>query len=285
LSGPGVQTVLVPLDGSDRAEAALRPAVELAERMDADLVLMTTRWNATAVKTVERYLDVHIALLERDARPLVVLDRDAPDAIVFAAREPGTLVCMTTHGRGGVMSVMLGSVAEAVVREAHGPVVLMGPSMRPDWVLPASPTILAGFDGSAPGYAGVRAAGDVAAALGARVRVIEIARLPNILHTTRLAAGHVDALEDAVAELGATGVEAQYEVLDGVDEADGLIAEAARTDAALLALGTHGRRGVARVALGSVAARVVRHATVPVLVACPTDAAEHGPASEIDRES
>jgi nucleotide-binding universal stress UspA family protein len=117
------------------------------------------------------------------------------------------------------------------------------------------------------------------------VRVIEIARLPDILHTTRFAAGHVDALEDAVAELGATGVEAQYEVLDGVDEADGLIAEAARTDAALLALGTHGRRGVARVALGSVAARVVRHATVPVLVACPTDAAEHGPASEIDRES
>ena len=69
-----------------------------------------------------------------------------------------------------------------------------------------------------------------------------------------------------------TGVEAQYEVLDGVDEADSLIAEAARTDAALLALGTHGRRGIARVALGSVSSRVVRHATIPVLVACQAHA-------------
>ena len=215
---------------------------------------------------------MHIALLERDARPLVVLDRDAPDAIAFAAREPGTLVCMTTHGRGGVLSVVIGSVAEAVVRQGNGPVVLMGPAMRPNWVLPASPTILSGFDGSAPSHAGVRAAGDLAAALGARVRVIEIARLPDVLHSARFAGGHVDELEAAVGELRVTGVEAQYEVLDGVDEADSLIAEAARTDAALLALGTHGRRGIARVALGSVSSRVVRHATIPVLVACQAHA-------------
>ena len=269
MSTPGIQTVLVPLDGSERAEAALRPAVQLAERMDADLVLVTTAWEGTRIETVRRYLDVHIALLERDAEPLVVLDQEAPDAILTAAREPGALVCMTTHGRGGVMSAVLGSVAEAVVRGANGPVVLMGPWMGSDWVLPALPTVLAGFDGSAPACAGVRAAGDLAAALGARVRVVEIAQLPDIVHVSRFRAGHVDELEEAVGELRVTGVEAAYEVLDGVDEADTLIAEAARSDAALLALGTHGRQGLARIALGSVTSRVVRHATLPVLVACP----------------
>lgn len=268
MTTPHVQTVLVPLDGSERAEQALRPAVQLAERLDADLVLMTTQWEATRVEAVRRYLDVHIALLERDARPLVVLDREAPEAILLRAHEPGVLVCMTTHGRSGMASAVLGSVAEAVVRGSNGPVVLMGPWMRPDWVLPASPTLLAGFDGSAPGCVGVRAAGDLAAALGARVRVVEIARLPDVVHVARFRGGHVDALEEAVSELRVTGVEAEYEVLDGVDEADALIAEAARTDAALLALGTHGRHGVARVALGSVTTRVVRHASVPVLVAC-----------------
>jgi nucleotide-binding universal stress UspA family protein len=272
VSTPGVQIVLVPLDGSECAEAALRPAVQLAERMDADLVLMSTPWDGARVETARRYLDVHIALLERDARPLVVLDREATDAIAFAAREPGTLVCMTTHGRGAVMGAVLGSVAEAVVRDANGPVVLMGPWMRRDWVLSVSPTLLAGFDGSPPGCAGVRAAGDLAAALGARVRVVEIARLPDVLHVARFAGGHVDALEEAVGELRVTGVDTQYEVLDGVDEADGLIAEAVRSGAALLALGTHGRHGLARAALGSVTTRVVRHATIPVLVACPEHA-------------
>ena len=87
-----------------------------------------------------------------------------------------------------------------------------------------------------------------------------------------------------MAELRVTGVEAVYEVLDGVDEADTLIAEAARSDAALLALGTHGRQGLARIALGSVTSRVVRHATLPVLVACPVHAVVR-PGSEIEREA
>ena len=81
--------------------------------------------------------------------------------------------------------------------------------------------------------------------------MIEIARLPDVVHVARFRVGHVDELEEAVGELRVTGVEAAYEVLDGVDEADTLIAEAARTDAALLALGTHGRQGVARVRSGA----------------------------------
>lgn len=272
MSTPQVQTVVVPLDGSERAEQALGPAVQLAERMDADLVLMSTKWEGTGVAAVRRYLDVHIAFLERDARPLVVLDREAPEAILLAAREPGALVCMTTHGRGGLATAVLGSVAEAVVRGSHGPVVLMGPRMRSDWVLSTSPTMVAGFDGSASGCAGVRAAGDLAAALSARVRMIEITRLPDVVQAARFPGAHFDALEEAVSELRVTGVEAEYEVLDGVDVADTLLSEASRTDAAMLALGTHGRQGVARAVFGSVTTRVVRHATVPVLVACPQHA-------------
>ena len=222
--------------------------MELAERMDADLVLMTTRGRRAAVETVQRYLDVHIALLERDARPLVVLDRDVPEAILLAARDPGALVCMTTHGRSGMASAVLGSVAEAVVRGSNGPVVLMGPRMRPDWVLPTSPTMLAGFDGSPPGCRGQCAPPATSPRRSARgVRVIEIARLPDVVHAARFRAGTSMRSRRRSANSGSPGSRLQYEVLDGVDEADGLLAEAARTDAALLALGTHGRQGIARV--------------------------------------
>ena len=134
----------------------------------------------------------------------------------------GALVCMTTHGRGGVTRAVLGSVAEAVVRGSDGPVLLVGPWIRSDWTLPAEPTLLAGFDGSVPARAGVRAAGDVAASLGGRVRVVEMSRLPDVLHVSRFTVGHVDGLEEAVAELRSTGVESDYEVVDGVDAADTL---------------------------------------------------------------
>jgi hypothetical protein len=75
---------------------------------------------------------------------------------------------------------------KAVVRGSNGPVVLMGPWMRPDWVLSAAPTVVAGFDGSIPGCTGLRAAGDLAAALGARVRVVEISGLPDVLYVARV---------------------------------------------------------------------------------------------------
>ena len=104
-----------------------------------------------------------------------------------------------------------------------------------------------------------------------------------MLHVARFTVEHVDALEDAVRELRVTGVEADYEVVDGIDAADTLIAEALRTDADLLALGTHGWQGIARVALGSVTTRVVRHATVPVLVA--SGAFRSAVGSTVDDES
>jgi nucleotide-binding universal stress UspA family protein len=61
----------------------------------------------------------------------VILDREAADAICFLAREnPETLVFMATHGRGGLRGTVMGSVGEAVVREVHRPLVLVGPHGR-----------------------------------------------------------------------------------------------------------------------------------------------------------
>jgi nucleotide-binding universal stress UspA family protein len=79
----------------------------------------------------------------------------------------------------------------------------------------------------------------------------------------------VDMLESVSAELCGHGVSATYEVVDGLDAADMLVQMAADVPAALIAVGSHGRSGVSRAALGSVSMRTVRHATCPVLVVGP----------------
>jgi nucleotide-binding universal stress UspA family protein len=265
---PSTPSVIVPLDGSEQAERALGPAVQLADRMEASLLLMSASPDPHAVKEVEEYLDDRVCRLEREARPMLVLDRAAPAAILVAANEPGALVCMTTHGRGGVLRAALGSVAEAVVRGAAGPVVLVGPHCRPDWELPDVPELIAGFDSSECARAGVRAAGDLALALGGRVRVLEVAPRPDLVGKSYFTLDDIDGLDEAVGELRATGVHADYEIIEGIDEADSLLDAAVRSGASLVSLGTHGRQGIARIVLGSVTTRIVHSASVPVMVAC-----------------
>lgn len=73
--------------------------------------------------------------------------------------------------------------------------------------------------------------------------------------------GELDALAARHAD---EGVEIEVELLHG-DPADAIVAHAAVVDADLIVLGTHGRTGLARVLLGSVAERVVRHSPTPVV--------------------
>jgi len=86
-----------------------------------------------------------------------------------------------------------------------------------------------------------------------------------------------------MAELPAYG-NARVEVVPGDGVADQIIATAHRTQADLIVLGTHGRTGLPRVLMGSVAEAVLRHSDIPVLVV-PTraSAVEAAPAHVPDR--
>ncbi len=79
-------------------------------------------------------------------------------------------------------------------------------------------------------------------------------------------------LEDAMAAARAAGVEADNMLFDKFGERLGeTVAEAAKLwNADLIVVGTHGRRGLGRVLLGSGAEQIVRQAPVPVLVVRPT---------------
>lgn len=78
-------------------------------------------------------------------------------------------------------------------------------------------------------------------------------------------AGCRDAVADAVAAARRAGADAEGEVLEGEPVAE-LLAEAQRWEASCVVTATHGREGLARALLGSVAEGVLRRSTIPVLV-------------------
>ncbi len=137
-----VQTVLVPLDGSAVAEAALPMAEEvLRDNSDATLVLMRAtsvmalpvidpvEAEVAAVREAEAYLEkVAARMRERGIRQVVtsVWYGSAATSIVEAARaRKADLIVMCTHGRSGIGRLVLGSVAESVVRGTSTPILLV----------------------------------------------------------------------------------------------------------------------------------------------------------------
>lgn len=141
-----IRRILVPLDGSSLAEAALRPALEMAEALDASLVLaQVVNWTAQTfafgpadvdiVEIDKRLTEGAQAYLERvkeeqkTQRPIetVVLHGLPASALIdlIAAKEID-LVVMSSHTRSGLTRAVLGSVAERLL-QGKAPVLLIRP--------------------------------------------------------------------------------------------------------------------------------------------------------------
>lgn len=100
------------------------------------------------------------------------------------------------------------------------------------------------------------------AGLGAELVVLERAVAQE---SARRLERFAEMLRKEVAEQGGSPVEVEVVVRQGA-AADGIVAEARQRGAERIAVGTHGRKGLSHVLLGSVAERVVRSAPMPVLV-------------------
>ncbi len=142
--------ILVPLDGSPLAEAALPHARELAKSEGAEIVLLRvplipkieflSRNPAIAEKMIddterqtEGYLEAEVDALKRDGTKVSSIMREGPipETILAVAEEThADVIAMSTHGRSGVQRWLMGSVAEQVVHHAHIPVMLVHPSLN-----------------------------------------------------------------------------------------------------------------------------------------------------------
>jgi nucleotide-binding universal stress UspA family protein len=115
----------------------------------------------------------------------------------------------------------------------------------------------------------------IAAGLGAPIALVHVYRVPLYAYPTiepvpmppPISAVDIQAsARDAIAKLAESfGVPPELALVREGDPADEILAAAREIDARMIALGTHGRRGLAHVLLGSVAEQVVRRSSVPVL--------------------
>jgi nucleotide-binding universal stress UspA family protein len=257
------ETVVVPLDGSMAAEDALEAAAALAERCGAGLVL---------ARVVERERDVPAAtaalvaageqLGDLRVEVAIPVDRDPARALTdLVADRPATLLCMATRGRGGLVGrVLLGSVADGVLQRSTAPVLLAGPRADIGAVPLVGPMAVC-IDSPETAEVLLPLARRWAAAFGTTVELLHV--------------GGDDALDrDALEALAAPlredgGLDVEVTQLSGDAPARVIAEHIERRRHALVALRTHSRSGLARLAVGSVALAVVHDSPRPVLVVPP----------------
>jgi nucleotide-binding universal stress UspA family protein len=275
--------ILVPLDGSTLAEAVLPIVERLARDHDAEVVLLevlegqpTREAELEAERQVRGYLERTVDCLRGHGLGRVharVWYGEAEQAIANAAtREQADLVAMSTHGRSGLDWLRFGSVAEGVVRRAPIPVLLVRGVAA--WGRGGINRILVPLDGSEASEAVLPIVSSLAGPFDFAVQLLHVveAALP-------LPGWEAEAYVARVAALlQARGLRVDVTVRAGLP-AEVIPAVAAETKSGLVAMSTHGRSGLGRLFLGSVAERVLRSVSVPVLLwKPPAGTREAGPA-------
>jgi nucleotide-binding universal stress UspA family protein len=203
----------------------------------------------------------------------VFVERGAPYAEIVRRAEAwgADYIVLGTHGRTGLARAVLGSVAERVVRHAHCSVLVARPVRKPGIVLAATDLSDASLPAVAEGAAAAKRLGaklvvvsavewadPISISAGSLIGVASPA--PTLELKREVAAALESTLQQALARLGVQG---EVRALEGSAPTE-IVRAAEELDAELVVVGTHGRTGLVRLALGSVAERVIRsvHASV-----------------------
>jgi nucleotide-binding universal stress UspA family protein len=278
--------ILVPLDGSPRAAFALGPAAHLARHMvpQAEILLLrVVEDRALVAQPPDADAGVNAAIAAggdylravsmrpslahlRVFPPTCLATGSVAETISFQAQERrADLIVMSSKG-------VMGSVAQEVARLAAVPTVIVQADedfhSPHDSYLPF--TVLVALDGSLRAEAVLPAAAAIAHAMKGRVRLYHV--LPeqsSDLAEERLLLEAAECyLHDVQHRLQRQGVPTEIS-LGRSNVAEQIIAKAHAHHADLVALATHGRTGLNRMLLGSVADTVLHQAPCPLLILRP----------------
>jgi nucleotide-binding universal stress UspA family protein len=263
-------TVVVPLDGSEFAARALPHAVDAADAFGARLVLVGSRVGGGDVEETRGYLrSVAVDYGHREAECIVVTDRTAAPAVASVAGEDrGAMVVMASHGRGAVRHLVLGSVAEQLLAQHAGPVLVVGPMAERGRMAraPQGPVLL-GIDEHETDDARIAMAAVWAATRHSRIEMVSVVN-PVRVHNPA-PAEHARVAERIAAMAGEGTLTVTSHFIENHDRANELAVRADAVGASLIVIGTHSPTGVERLVAGNVAMRVVHLAGCPVLIVSP----------------
>jgi nucleotide-binding universal stress UspA family protein len=292
-----IESILVPVDLSEASKAAMHrglalarawgarshwlhvvvtppaPALYPAFSMPAELGQYTESLRAAHEEGFARALaELDLPL---DAIRQVVIGTSAATEIVHYAKEHAIdLIVMGTHGHSGFRRLLLGSVAEGVVRRAERAVMTVPPSAAPENVLHH---VVAAVDFSDLSPAVVATARELAGESGCPLSVVHAVAMPSLplfdlgdmagsmIDPTALIESARVALSSLCESSDGPAIEAKQVILEGSPEHEiGRYVEEHGAD--LVVAGSHGHGGLERALLGSVVERLLRRVDCPVLV-------------------
>jgi nucleotide-binding universal stress UspA family protein len=272
--------LLVALDGSSCSSHALELALALARRDDSMIAFCCAVDDDAPAELDDRaqhYVDDALAKAKGAGivcQGATLYGRPAEAIVEYAQAVDVDTIVMGTHGRSGLKRLFMGSVASAVLRSSSVPVIVVREEARLLSAAPAS--ILVPIDGSECSARALDAAITLAESLSAELVICYVV---DLAHAAAMTAGEpeligafVDVLEEEGKRVVGQGVQrasahvsALSRVAQGFPVAQ-IEKIADEIQPAFIVLGTHGRSGVSRLVMGSVAEGVVRTSKVPVVV-------------------
>ena len=295
--------VLLATDGSEDAALATRTAIDLCNKTDSELHVVTvarveyrpgydipesgdllSEVYRSLEQEAQELLDEQVKKIEEAGGTITESylrsGRRDREIVALADEIDSGLIVMGSRGHGGVRRALMGSVSDSVVRHAHCPVLVVRGEREEERASSTFPTkILVASDGSEEATLAARTAADIAANTESEVHVVHVRGMPVYIdpgsEVPRVAPG---AAEETVRREAQGVLDTQAEQLEAASgkvtqthirlgrPVEEIIILADDIDAELVVMGSRGLGRVRRLLLGSVSDGVVRHAHCPVMV-------------------
>jgi nucleotide-binding universal stress UspA family protein len=297
--------ILIPLDGSRTAEKVLPYARYLAARFKIpiellaviDIAEMAAHMSADTARFLDTLIDdgvkrstIYLGGVARTfpgSNVKISVERGRAEEVIIArgTADMAMLITMATHGRSGLNRFLLGSIAEKVLRGTVNPLLLVRATeeAKPDGEVTLK-SIIVPLDGSELAESVLPMAAGMAKKLDLEIELFRAYHIPSYAYTgdegypinyEELVRGRVrdeasEYLDKKATELKKLAVPKVSCVTKEGFAADEIISLGLKTPDNLIAMCSHGRSGVQRWVLGSVAETVVRYSGDPVLITRPS---------------
>ena len=268
----GLDCILVPLDGSERAEAALNWARTLPARRVR--LLRVCSEGSPEAQAVTQYLDEVAARFRPPQRTIETrVAFGGPAESIVADAVDADLIVMSTQGAGGGGRLLFGSVADRVARHAPAPTLLLRGGHQPVAAQPVR-RIVTALDGSRAAERALPLATLLASELGVPIHLVSVS--DEIAARAERDAGQQHGESSASPDEGpktylgrtapslvALDVSVSTEVRSGPAAVEVM---ATLESGDLLIITTHGRGAARRWQIGNVAEKLLRQAAAPVVL-------------------
>jgi nucleotide-binding universal stress UspA family protein len=284
-----VEKILLSTDGSEYSEGAIREAIKLAKKCSSRLSVISVIETNPELETLapqvvekaERAAREHLEAVKARARQegvdCEIVVHEGEDSYKYivdeAIKSKSTMIVMGRRGRTGLKRLMMGSVTARVIGYAPCTVLVVPKAAQFE-----CRNILTATDGSKYGDAAAAEAISMAKQCGSRLTVLSVVPSESIspmdivasqMQRELIAEQELQAAERNVKKVKDAaekeGVKADGLVLGG-KPSEAIIQTAKEKNADLIVLGSHGRTGVEKLLMGSVAERVIVLSSSAVLV-------------------